>query len=240
MQQQGKLRYPTVLESATEVRWINAQTPRSKSSLQILKYCLKLNKISIFSRFALHGFNFLRSLLSLCSTQATTWIILPESESSQWQNQHQKASKPIKIWASLEGHTSKTSRAITCGLGLLWNQTPRTKSSSDSSLQQYLQLVSDPKLPALTAQDQAQSSSFDVPQKASVSSLTGKEALVCFSINKIQDFEFGTVQLLTQNYTTIMQCLPEGVFTPPQETQCLGKTHMKRQISTNLFPCSSV
>lgn len=118
MYQQARLNYPTALESATEVHWIDAQIVKAqKHSLKILKmlkYCLKLTKISIFPYFALHAFYFLCSLLSLCSMQITVWIILPESENSQQQNQQQKAYKLIKIWASLEGHTSKTSRTIKC------------------------------------------------------------------------------------------------------------------------------
>lgn len=112
MYQQARLNYPTTLESDTEVYQINAQIVEvQKHSLKILrlKYCLKLTKISIFPCFALHAFYF------LCSLQITTRIILPESENSQWQNQQQKAYELIKIQASLEGHTSKASRAIKCG-----------------------------------------------------------------------------------------------------------------------------
>lgn len=118
MYQQARLNYPTTLESAT-VHRINAQIvevqKQSLKILKMLKYCLKLTKVSISPYFALHAFHFLCSLPSLCSMQTTAQIILPESENSQWQNQQQKAYELVKIWASLEGHTSKTSRAIKCG-----------------------------------------------------------------------------------------------------------------------------
>jgi len=104
MYQQARLNYPTALESAAEVYRINAQIvevqKRSLQILKMLKYCLKLTKISIFPYLASHALYFLHSVLSFCYTQITARIILPESEHSQWQNQQQKAYELIKIWAA--------------------------------------------------------------------------------------------------------------------------------------------